>query len=392
MNRRINRRKPNPSKKIQQKKIKWEKRSIETSKNSQSLKEKVTERILVPGENKTLLNRLISIINGAEEVLCIASFLIQEQSVKDAIVEAAADRGVRVYILTYAEKEALKDARREGEDPGSVQAHIEFVKSLYGKALVRTGKNFHAKYLLADPNDANKHKGLLFTGNLTGSLTKSADIALILNREQIHGLYHQFLFGFWNMATGELTRDGYKDLPQLDDSPVQIPAYNTTSSLDFNAAEYHSGIQKRLISFIRETEGPILAFAWSFDYSNDVVQELMKALDSGRPVEVIFNNIRKLQRESDIPPKFHNPIAMERLLEKKAQIFGYPLFHAKGLISSQNDRTRAIVMTANYDAHSIEHGFNSLIEVDDNQAVKIKEVVDYWKNEAEYILTWNDNS
>lgn len=49
-------------------------------------------------------------------------------------------------------------------------------------------------------------------------------------------------------------------------------------------------------------------------------------------------------------------------------------------------------MTANYDAHSIEHGFNSLIEVDDNQAVKIKEVVDYWKNEAEYILTWNDNS
>lgn len=368
----------------------WVKRS---NRKNQPLEEMIMENVLLPGKNKILLKKVISIINGAEEVLCIASFLIKEQVVKDAILEAT-KRGVRVYILTVAENDALKDADEENEDSGSVKAHIEFVKALNGKALVRTGQNFHAKYILADPNDIHKANGLLFTGNLTGSLILSADIALILNPEQIHGLYHQFLIGFWKMATGELTDDGYNPLPQSKDSPVEIQAYEATRSVDFNAGDYYSGIGKRLISFIQETDGHITAFAWNFDFSNYVVYELCKAVNNGdRSLDMVVNvprYVNEIKLNNKNRESSFDPTALERLFKKKAKIYGYNRFHAKGLISSQNGRTRAIVMTANYDVHSIEHGFNSLIEVDANQAVKIKEVVDHWKTKAEYILAWND--
>jgi cardiolipin synthase len=341
------------------------------------LPEKVSPSIIVPGKNKTLLNRLRSMIDGSTDVLCIASFLIEEDEIKTAIV-GAATRGVRVYILTAAELKALKDARDDGEDENDVKAHIAFMKELYGKALVRTGQNFHAKFILADPLDPRKRKGLLFTGNLTGSLYKSADIALILNPEQICGLYHQFLIGFWKMATGELTGDGYKDLPSEKKPPEDIPDFVASSSVDFNAGEHHVGIGKRLINFIQKTDGPIIAFAWSFDWSNDVVSELVKAIENSRTVEILVNSGKN-------HPIY--PIALERLHEKGAAVFGYPFFHAKGLVSSEKGRARAIVMTANFDQGHIEGGYNSLIEMQNpDQAEKIRTIVEAWKGLAKYEL------
>lgn len=342
--------------------------------------EKVSPSIIIPGENKTLLNRLRSMIDGSTDVLCIASFLIKEGEIKTAIV-GAATRGVRVYILTVAELNALKDARNDGEDEKDVKAHIAFMKKLYGKALVRTGQNFHAKFILADPLDPKKRKGILFTGNLTVSLYKSADIALILNPEQVCGLYHQFLIGFWKMATGELTADGYKDLPAEREPPEDIPDFVARSSVDFNAGEHHVGIGKHLINFIQKTDGHIIAFAWSFDWSNDVVSGLVKAIENGRSVEIIANNISRKTN------KIIHPIALERLHEKGATVFGYPLFHAKGLVSSEKGRARAIVMTANFDQGDIEGGYNSLIEMQNpDQAEKIRTIVEEWKGLAKYEL------
>ncbi|MDK2974736.1 MAG: hypothetical protein PWP08_1107 [Methanofollis sp.] len=342
------------------------------------LPEKISPSIIVPGKNKTLLNRLRSMIDGSTDVLCIASFLIEEDEIKTAIV-GAATRGVRVYILTVAELKALKDARDDGEDENDVKAHLAFMKELYGKALVRTGQNFHAKFILADPLDPKKRKGILFTGNLTGSLYKSADIALILNPEQVCGLYHQFLIGFWKMATGELTAGSYKDLPSEKKPPEDIPDFVASSSVDFNAGEHHVGIGKRLINFIQKTDGPIIAFAWSFDWKNDVVSELAKAAENGRSVEIISNNTQKY--------KLIYPIALERLHEKGATVLGYPLFHAKGLVSSEKGQARAIVMTANFDQGHIKGGYNSLIELQNpEQAEKIRTIVEEWKGLAKHEL------
>ncbi|SVC71257.1 uncharacterized protein METZ01_LOCUS324111, partial [marine metagenome] len=56
------------------------------------------------GPEGKLRSKIVEIVNGAKEHLCICSFMLSDPEIVDSIIKANEDRGVRVYLLTAAEK------------------------------------------------------------------------------------------------------------------------------------------------------------------------------------------------------------------------------------------------------------------------------------------------
>jgi phosphatidylserine/phosphatidylglycerophosphate/cardiolipin synthase-like enzyme len=80
-------------------------------------------------------------------------------------IDGAVGRGVDVFILTGNEDQLKKEGDeydvREDEKV-RIMEHKKLLSGLAGRALVRTSPDFHAKYLLIDPNTMSQ-QGLFMT-------------------------------------------------------------------------------------------------------------------------------------------------------------------------------------------------------------------------------------
>ena len=65
------------------------------------------------GPEGKLRSKIVEIVIGARDHLCICSFLLSDPEIEKAIIKASKDRRVRVYLLTAAE--TLLDADDEDE-------------------------------------------------------------------------------------------------------------------------------------------------------------------------------------------------------------------------------------------------------------------------------------
>ena len=229
------------------------------------------------------------------------------------------------------------------------------------------------------------------TCNLTGAVCKSPDLAVKLSKSQVDAVFHQFLHGFYYLATGEIRNDGFGDLLS---PPIRIPIdlpeirsskagiYPTIKQLSSVSCE-NSGIpsvlllKQQLIRCIRDSEGEIRLFAWSFDDRNDVVKEIILQLKSGKAVSIITNsgNVQIIK------------FGLKSLVQAGAKVYGIPYFHAKGIIYTENKHKKALIMTSNFEDAGLEFGFNTGISFnDEGQASKLDSLFDDWCRCAKYEL------
>ena len=91
------------------------------------------------------INTVLNIIQGAKEVLCISSFMIQESDVITEI-EKAIERGVRVYMLTAPEQQVNSRYEDDNSDLSERNvALISLLKKLGHKMLIKTAEHLHSK-------------------------------------------------------------------------------------------------------------------------------------------------------------------------------------------------------------------------------------------------------
>lgn len=345
--------------------------------------------LIVDKPPELLLQKILDAINSAKDFICISSFVIGNQPIEDAILNAS-NRNVRIYLLTASETHLNKSELTE-EDEKNIEKHIKFLKKMQGVALIRTSQDFHLKCVIVDPKSSDDKKGYLLTCNLTGGISRSPDIGIMLNSSQIDVLFHQFLIGFYQMAmTENRGDDGLGDLNVMHPAiPVNLPSLkkNTagmlftikqstlSKSLESDTLALLS-LKKELIKFIQESEGEIKVFAWKFEDKSDVVQELAKASQKGRDVSIIIRvNEKNWKIES----------GLELLAESGAEITAIPFFHAKGIISSINGKKRAIVMTSNFECAGLDYGFNTGIRFNDQfQAENIEFLFNEWLRCGKY--------
>jgi phosphatidylserine/phosphatidylglycerophosphate/cardiolipin synthase-like enzyme len=382
------------NKKANSKRVFWENR--ENSGKMSDIPEKISNLVLIPkqkdeedselkkvdynqSEPGLLMQELINIIGSAHEFICISSFVIGNRRIQDALTEAY-QRNVRIYFLTASENYLDKELLSE-RDIKSLANHIRFLKEIQGKVLIRSSKDYHLKCILIDPKNRKNKKGYVMTCNLTGAVYKSPDIAVKLTNTQIDVIFHQFLIGFYILATGELRNDGLGDLAkQPKNLPIELPKLKSSKAGIYptikhqnqkEVSEYDSlKLKDQLIKFIQDSDGELKLFAWNFDDRNDSVKEILLQLKRGRAVKIITNSKSK---NNKIKPGLSN------LLNAGAEIYGIPFFHAKGVISKENGKLKAFIMTSNFENAGIDYGFNTGIMInDEGQALKLNNLFDEW--------------
>jgi len=332
----------------------------EQSKTTTKFKDK--NGIYISKENESLIDTVSKRIKDAKEIICLSSFLIQKTKVLQAI-ENAAKRGVRVYMIL-----AAGNILEQYNDPDEVRRKEfeETLRELSKNHLVRDGQ-FHSKFIVIDPH--TDPSGFLFTCNLTKrALTKNIEVALELNSEQAKELFKQFCHGFWYCSEREIINESGKKshtLRRLDkkEKPEELPDVKHVKwTLDDSNL-----LKNTLIEMISSAEESISVSSWKFDIEHDVSQKIIEKSKSGVDITIFTR------------PHMSNSEFLKELKKSGAKIYGQGLMHAKTIVV---DKKKGLLMTANFEERGLDIGFETGLELENQQIDTVLELHEIWKKKC----------
>lgn len=320
--------------------------------------------------DEVLTQRIRSIISGAEDFICLSSFIIQDSEIIDEIKKSYS-RGVRVYILTSAEVNADDPAEEiEGTVEDRKIAGRKLLADLGGKTLIKTGENLHSKFILSDP--LTKPRGMMFTANLTvRAINQNLELAVELSREEVLELYRQFLIGFWVVAarTLSLSGDAGNSLKAARNYPKFAGKEYTPKEIRWTIGT-RCLIKEEVLDAIASAKESISLSAWTIDLTHPVAKSLIEKLSAGIEVTIFTRSHPK------------NIEFINEIIKKGGKVYCHPLLHAKSLIV---DNRYAMVMTANIAKLGLDEGFETGVILKAKQIMVLKNIHEEWKKRAKYI-------
>ena len=335
---------------------------IPTNKNWQST-EQQSLSVTESGPEQVLFHSIIKDIEQAKKMICLQSFLIQDTSIIDALVEAS-KRDVKVFILDAAETRLKTQAYPE-DDRFIADEYKEMINNKFRRNFVhRQAENLHAKFILIDPKSYNAN-GFLFTGNFNEKPFKeNPELGVALDELQTNELFELFVYHFW-----EHTTDEQNDTPTFDKvrpaDKFQEPKLDQILCTSPNP--YLSNLKTTLHTAIENATDKISFSTFGLDIKHELGQAILNKIKSGveviifcRPREkTIINHISELQKAG-------------------AMVFCHPLIHAKSIIV---DNKEAYVFTANFEKHGMDTGFEVGVFLDDRQTKDLIGIHYKWKQD-----------
>jgi phosphatidylserine/phosphatidylglycerophosphate/cardiolipin synthase-like enzyme len=318
-------------------------------------------------ESASLESRAIGLINRAQEVVCICSFLFENNTDLCKSLYVASKRGVRVYLLLASQVHIEKN--KESEDNDKIKGHVEFLNEAgQGYMFIRSGE-VHSKFILVDPKGVSPG-GLLFTANLTGrALSLNNELGVSLSPSQVAELFQQFLFGFY---TGKVTEYRYDSITKRSRLEAITPMQRELTQgreIVFTTQKIQS-ISAELARFIKELpdDSELLISSWNFFLDNPISKMIIEKANSHTMV-MLHDDAKNYE-------------AMVQFLNKGAQVRFHPLHHAKAIMSP----SRGMVFSANFESQGLEKGFESGVIINDQaDLAALKDIFTYWFNRAEII-------
>ena len=320
--------------------------------------------VLAAGYSGTLQNKLVELVNEAEEVVCISTFLIEDTEFLQA-VNAASARGVRIYLATSVESQLGKEEDELHDMNERRRIYFEMLKRLEEFALIRTGEHLHAKFIVTDPK--TNPKGYVLTCNLTKKgMGEDLDVAVELTPNQARAVFAQFKAGFLGLAKredvgGTLIEIEKVNVDYQESGEILATIGNITGILE-KAKELISGAKKT-----------IRLSAWTIEADLDVSRMLLEKANQGVSIEAFTR-----------PAATNYPFLRD--LPENASVFCHNLLHAKCIIV---DDTRGLMMTANISKRGILEGFETAVVLQDIQISKILQIMEAWKKCATHIFRKN---
>ena len=314
----------------------------------------------------SLSRHVVRVIANAQEMLVLCSFLLADEDVEQALLQAE-KRGVRIYCLIAAE------ARLDREDPEGefdekvLAQHKAMLKKLAGKVMFRTSSSFHAKVVLADPF-TSAASGVLLTANLTtDAMKRNEELLLKLKTNEVKQLAEYLKWAMWEVAEHESIKSGrfdaVKPVDKVEHPHEMLPVIATTSQ--------RQQISEQALAMINGARSGILASCFGWDLEHKVVQALISKAKAGVSVTV-FSRIRP----AAIP-------ALEALTKAGATVLGFEWLHAKALVI---DGQKAMVMSANFQKHGLDEGFELGVLFDDDRLGDLIALLKHWQSQARWQL------
>lgn len=300
-------------------------------------KEELRHGVWRTGPKLMFRNALVAAIENASEVVLLASFLLADEALAAAIL-GAVQRGVRVYVLTSSEQRIGKVVGEEDVfEKQMAEQHKKLLNSLAGKALLRSAEHIHAKFLVVDPQDENA-QAWLSTANFNKALENSVELGVKLDAKGARALAACFNWAFWSEAESELRETGR--LMAIKAGCPSDPQRPSDEDI-FATLKDETALSEQLLVMINSATREIMVASYGFEANHLVVRSLVDAATRGVKVMVITR------------PRPAVAAGMNALAAAGIAIFGHDKLHAKALIVDG----RAIVMSANFESHGLDSGF-----------------------------------
>jgi cardiolipin synthase len=300
---------------------------------------------------------LVALIDSAREVILIASFLLADQGLADALLRAA-DRGVRVYVLTASETHLAKLPREDNEfDQRMIKEHKDLLDRLVGRVLLRSADHFHAKFLLVDP--ATFPHGILSTANFNKALKEGVELGIELAPKAVQTLAAWFAHAFWSEAKLELGEKG-----RLADvrPPPALPILPTDLTTIVPTTKSHNHLKSAVLHLIRSARRRLVVASYGLDADHESIQALLERARAG--VEIII-----LTR-----PRLNVLPAISALAIAGARVLAHDKLHAKAIHSDAG----ALIMTANLEKLGLDTGLEIGVLLGPGPAAALGTILDAW--------------
>lgn len=327
--------------------------------------EKEKLAVVESGEEKVLFSKILRMIEKAEQMICLQSFLIQDSEIIDALISAAKNRNVKIYILSSAEAR-LKETIEEDEDFIRPKYILLLENKFRNNFVHRVAENFHAKYILIDPQ--TKPKGFLCTSNFTDNgFFKSPELAVELSGSQAAELFKIFVYHFWEFSTDEQTNT--KEFEKVQ--PAQwFKLSKTTEILLTSPNQDLCSLNGALLKAVRGALKSISISTYIFDKNTELVQALVAKAKSNVQVTVFCRSLEWLYNEG-----------IKELVAAGVKIIMHPLMHGKSLVV--DDRT-GYIFTSNLIEKGLIKGFEVGLQLNDIQVQDLISIQGSWANSFPY--------
>ena len=317
---------------------------------------------LLPADSSRCLeDALVKMIGAAQEMVVLCSFLLASDRMIAAL-EAAAHRGVRVYMMLASEARLGQEREEDDFSKHCREHHEEMLRRLAPHAMIRSAADYHAKSVLIDPKGPNA-QGWLLTANITDeALTRNEELGLRLTSEEVRSVFVELRHAFWERAEHRMSGTDFRPAKPLGavESPAAGRALVTSPprrSIQDTALELIKGAEKWIM---------VSSFGWALDHP--VTQALIARAKAGVKVRVLARI-----RPAAMP-------TLAALAEAGAEVYGFKWLHAKAIWT---DRDRAMIMTANIERHGMEEGFELGLSLDGNRAESLRHILEGWAGTAQ---------
>ena len=317
--------------------------------------------IMVADSSLALENALARLIDDAEEMVVLCSFLFASDRLMLAL-ENASFRGVRVYMMLASE---ARLAQERGEDAFSRRCredHEEMLRRLGPRVMIRSAAHYHAKTLLIDPNGPNA-QGLLLTANLTNeALKRNEELGVRMTPGEVSSVFAELRYAIWERADHQMIGSDFRAVEQLE--TVEPPS----ASIALATSPPHCSIRDTALELIEKAEQRIIvsSFGWALDHP--IVLALIARAKTGLKVMVLAR-IRK----AAMP-------ALAALAKAGAAVYGFRWLHAKAIWT---DSDCAMIMSANLENHGMDDGFELGIRLEGSRAESLRRILEEWAGTAE---------
>jgi phosphatidylserine/phosphatidylglycerophosphate/cardiolipin synthase-like enzyme len=308
---------------------------------------------------QTIKEAAIAVIESAREKVFLASFLLGDAELLDALYRAAGRLRGGVYVVSALDEDSLRRGLAEtesDEDPDAayLKAHNKRFEDMTQRGIaVRGHNNFHAKFVVADDRVA-----LVSSANLeTRAFETTGENGAFLTVQAETMRLGRFFGRLWASCVFEMPPGkAHSVQPRLPtDSPclVPVPPVGPGNGLIWTYPGEHLILQT-LHDVIGRAERKLFLASFGLTGLTEnpglLLEPLRQAIQARGPEVSIFVRAR-----NHMPA--HRRDATELAKLDGVTVYGDSLNHAKGVIA---DDTYGALFSANFDA---KHGLDSGVEV-----------------------------
>ena len=308
------------------------------------------------GPDRAFRTALIDSIDNAHEVILIASFLLSDEELANAMVRAA-KRGRRVYVLTASETRLDTTVDKADEFTARmVEEHKRLLNRLVDHVVLRSAGHFHAKMLVCDPGTAPV--GWVSTANFNRALLDSVEIGFKVSEQAAVELAAWFNWAFWMEAEHELVEKGR--MPNVGQPPAE-PLRPQPGTIVATARD-ETSLSDEVVRLIKSAQHRLVVSSYGLDANHAAIAAIRERLSLGVPVTIITR------------PRPAVTDAVQHLYYAGATIRAHDKLHAKAIIADET----GILMTANIQAHGLDKGFEVGVRLQGEDAAALADTLDTW--------------